>query len=379
MGKTKDDRGPDPKSLTLFQLCAAAAGRCQFDGCNQYLFRDELTLAEFNKSNIAHIVASSPKGPRGDLKRSHQLSDKLSNLMLMCPIHHKEIDAFPEKYTEDILLDMKLRHETAISEQCGMIYKEASEILLFSAAIKGRTHVTIDFNLAAHAIMPSKRVASLRGQRIAISAASEYRSPQYWDEASKELMTKFYRRIGSILEDEADAHFSIFPLAPIPLIIKLGYLIGDKVRADIFQYHRASDSWIWPAHGEVNTFLIETCKIRDGKIIALIFSLTADIAPERVMSVFDADVLFFVKARHTGVDCIQSPEDLANFWGKYQEACDIIKNVYPHTNEVSVFSAMPASAAFEVGRKYMPGVYPKLKIYDEDNGFFETITIGGID
>jgi hypothetical protein len=192
-------------------------------------------------------------------------------------------------------------------------------------------------------------------------------------------MTKFYRRIGSILEDEADAHFSIFPLAPIPLIIKLGYLIGDKVRADIFQYHRASDSWIWPAHGEVNTFLIETCKIRDGKKIALIFSLTADIAPERVMSVFDADVLFFVKARHTGVDCIQSPEDLANFWGKYQEACDIIKNVYPHTNEVSVFSAMPASAAFEVGRKYMPGVYPKLKIYDEDNGFFETITIGGID
>lgn len=111
----------------------------------------------------------------------------------------------------------------------------------------------------------------------------------------------------------------------------------------------------------------------------MIFSLTADIAPERVMSVFDADVLFFVKARHTGVDCIQSPEDLANFWGKYQEACDIIKNVYPHTNEVSVFSAMPASAAFEVGRKYMPGVYPKLKIYDEDNGFFETITIGGID
>ena len=29
--------------------------------------------------------------------------------------------------------------------------------------------------------------------------------------------------------------------------------------------------------------------------------------------------------------------------------------------------------------KNMPGVYPKLKIYDEDNGFFETITIGGID
>lgn len=96
MGKAKGDRGSDPKQLTILQLCAASAGRCQFDGCNQYLFQDELTLAEFNKSNVAHIVASSPNGPRGDFRRSHQLSDQLSNLMLMCPAHHKEIDNFPK-------------------------------------------------------------------------------------------------------------------------------------------------------------------------------------------------------------------------------------------------------------------------------------------
>lgn len=297
--------------------------------------------------------------------------------MLMCPAHHKEIDTFPEKYPENVLLDMKRRHETTISEQCGMIYKEASEVLMFSAPIKGHNRVVIDFNLAAHAIMPNKRVASLRGQKIAIDVASEYRSSEYWAEASKELTTKYNRRIGSILEDEADTHFSIFPLAPIPLIMKLGYLVGDKVRADIFQYHRAFDNWAWPEHEKTNSFYSETCKIRDGGKIALVFSLTADIATERVTAVFDADTIFFVKARRTGVDCIQSPEDLVSFWSKYQEVCDTIKNDYSHIKEVSVFPAMPAASAFEVGRRYMPGAYPEFKIYDEDNGFFETITIGG--
>ena len=377
MDKKRNGRGPDPKSFIIFQLCAAAAGRCQFDGCNQYLFKDELTLAEFNKSNVVHIVASSPNGPRGDSNRSHLLSNQFSNLMLMCPAHHKEIDAFPDKYTEHVLLDMKSRHEAAILEQCGMIYKEASEVLMFTAPIKGCNHVMLDFNMAAHTIMPNKRVASLRGQRISINAASEYRSPQYWSEASKDLLRKYNLKIGAILEDKADTHFSIFPLAPIPLIIKLGYLIGDKVRADIFQYHRTSDTWAWPAREKTNNFFIEVRKIGNGNKIALIFSLTADIAPERVLTVFDADVLFFVKARRVGVDCIQSPDDLICFWSSYQEACDMIRNDYPNVNEISIFPAMPAASAFEVGRRYMPRTYPKFKVYDEDNGFFETITIGG--
>ena len=92
---------------------------------------------------------------------------------------------------------------------------------------------------------------------------------------------------------------------------------------------------------------------------------------------YDVDILYFIRADHFGVDCIQSPADLAAFWSQYQAICDEIKNTYPVVQEVGVFPAMPVSAAFEVGRRYMPGVYPKLRIYDDDNGFFETITIGG--
>ena len=59
----KSNRGKDPDALTLMMLCARSAGRCQFRGCNKVLFRDGITLEEFNNSNVAHIVASSPDGP----------------------------------------------------------------------------------------------------------------------------------------------------------------------------------------------------------------------------------------------------------------------------------------------------------------------------
>jgi hypothetical protein len=37
---------------------------------------------------------------------------------------------------------------------------------------------------------------------------------------------------------------------------------------------------------------------------------------------------------------------------------------------------VPVSAAFEMGRRYMVGIYPKMVIYDRDGEFFETLTIG---
>jgi len=370
-------RGPKPAPLTLYMLYAHAGGRCQFDGCNKSVFCDELTLREFNKSNVAHIVASDPNGPRGDAVRSHLLSNQISNLMLMCPEHHKEIDDFPDDYPEAKLLEMKRKHEEAIAAQCELIYKEPSEVLMVSSPIKGHIPVTINFNRCADAVMPQKRVASIRGQRIKIEIADDYHSSNYWESASRALDRRYALTVNAILEEDANAHFSVFPLAPMPLIMKLGYKIGDKTRADVFQFSRATDSWNWVTQDQTNRFSVEKLIIRDGVRIALVFSLTADIATARITEAYDADILYFIRADRFGVDCIQSPTDLAAFWSKYQAACDEIKNTYPEVQEIGVFPAMPVSAAFEVGRRYMSGVYPKLRIYDDDNGFFETITIGG--
>ena len=93
------------KELTKLQLIANAGGRCQFPGCNKKLFIDGITLKEFNNSNIAHIIAASQDGARGN-EMSYEYSDKLENLMLMCLDHHKLIDDNPEEYTVEKLYEM---------------------------------------------------------------------------------------------------------------------------------------------------------------------------------------------------------------------------------------------------------------------------------
>lgn len=60
-------------------LCSKSAGMCEFEGCNKRLFFDGITLSKFNNAYVAHIIASSAEGPRGDKTLSPLLSDKLEN------------------------------------------------------------------------------------------------------------------------------------------------------------------------------------------------------------------------------------------------------------------------------------------------------------
>lgn len=94
----------------------------------------------------------------------------------------------------------------------------------------------------------------------------------------------------------------------MPLIMKLGYMIGDKARADVFQFSRACDSWNWSTKEQTNSFSAKKQVVRDGGRIALVFSLTADIATTRITEVYDADILYFIRAARFGVIVSKVPQ-----------------------------------------------------------------------
>lgn len=372
---SKDNRGPAPSALTKYQLCSRAAGRCQF--CNKELFVDPFTLEDNNNSNLAHIIASSPDGPRGDAIRSHQLSDKIENLMLMCLEHHHLIDQNEELYTEEILLRMKEEHENRVRELTETITISETEMVLFSAKIKNKVPVSILPKETVKAFIGRKKPVTTTGIKIEPTDINDYHSKEYWRKQTENITYLYNTKIIPFKEYNPNASFSFFPLAPIPLISFLGYIVGDKIPAEVYQKFREPDTWEWQSTNKTNSFECRKCEIKKGKKIALVFSLTNEITDDRVEKVFDADVIYAIQAQRLGVDSIQSSVDLSSFWHAYQEICDRIKREYPDIEEVAVFPAVPVSAAFEIGRRYMNGIYPKLKFYDDDRGFFETITIGG--
>jgi hypothetical protein len=375
--KVKPKRGPDPKESTVRILWGKAAGICQYRGCNEKLFYDETTAHEFNAAYIAHIVASSPDGPRGDLIRSHQLSDKIENVMIMCDKHHRLIDREDLLgHPEIILLDMKLEHEKSIERICNYLNVEKTEIINFTSPIKGN-QVSIIYNDTVNAILPNKQPASQYGKIINVRSIYPIRDIEHWQDLNRQLEFHFLTKISAMYDSVGNVHISVFSIAPIPLIIKLGALLGDKTNVDIYQKTRVPDTWNWQESELTNSFITEKTVLNSGKDIALILSLTDTIADDRVTNVMKPNAIYKIVSKVHGVDCIKSEKDLSEFWHIYQRTCDEIFNTFGGDCTIHLFPAMPVSAAFEVGRRRMPGLHPKVTVYDDNGGFIPTITIGG--
>lgn len=91
------------------KLWGLAAGRCSYPDCKIECVtfldsNDPLILGE-----MAHVIAESPKGPRGIPKGG---KNTYENLILLCPFHHEMIDKAPVgKFPAEILYDWKKKHE----------------------------------------------------------------------------------------------------------------------------------------------------------------------------------------------------------------------------------------------------------------------------
>ena len=66
---------------------------------------------------ITHVISQSPDGPRGDALLPFDKRSEYSNLILLCPNHHSEIDKNPESWPTTKLQDIKCQHEEWVSAQ----------------------------------------------------------------------------------------------------------------------------------------------------------------------------------------------------------------------------------------------------------------------
>lgn len=375
MAEKKSNRGKGPSLTTKMILFAKSGGRCQFEGCNKYLLRDDITSEELNDANIAHIVASSSNGPRGACN-SHELSDDINNLMLLCKTHHKLVDDNPEEYTVERLTEMKLSQERKVKELLDAMQYSEALIVMLESPIKKEQTVKIDSKQAVHALRTTAHNPFDHYEtHIRFSSNSNYKDRQYWREAENHLNREIDNLINGLLQENPKLTIAIFSIAPIPLIMKLGYKLGDKRKILVFQKYREPDTWEWLSNSQTNSFSYEMIKRGNGTKVAVIVSVTSEIDLSRVMAIDAFDTIYHLKAENCGVNAIKSKEDLKFFWEQYQKLLDNIKN-NDHVEDVSLFPAVPVSAAYEMGRRYMPHAYPKIRVYDECDGFFETITIG---
>jgi hypothetical protein len=356
---------PDNKLL----LYVRAGGRCEFDGCNEYLLSHQLTHKTINLGQMAHIVAFSTEGPRGDAEGGERPVDinNVDNLMLLCHRCHKLVDDHPEEYSLETLLNYKKAHEERIFWLTSASPDRQTSVVVLKSKIGGQT-VKLSAAEIHEAVSPHYP-ASRAGTVIDLSKISD-EGDAFYTVAAKEIKRQIERVVDDVVEEEKTNHVSLFALAPIPLLTYAGNLIGNKIPTDLFQRHRDSENWTWKTEGKLAEYKFE--KIHEGtdddKVI-LILSLSGKIHLEKL----PAEVVEGANIYEITLDgaspnptFLRQNQDLIAFKDIYQLALREIGSNHGKLEKLNLFPAVPAPVAVLCGRELMPKIDPILAVYDDD-------------
>jgi len=349
------------------RLWGKAAGRCQYGGCNKPLWLDLLTKAEFNAAYLAHIIADKPGGPRGDSMLSEKLKADITNLMLICDEHHRLIDREDvEGHPVERLREMKRKHEGRIELLTSLMENKRSYILLYGANV-GQHRAPVSWEKATQAMLPNWYPAEKPAIELSLKSSSFHdHEENYWLIERENLRRKFNQQVTPRLAAGHVEHFSIFALAPQPLLMELGCLISDIPAAEVYQLHREEPNWIWQKYPEGFDYILHEVDARNETVV-LNLSLSATIDNSRITSVFGSDVsIWTLTIENPNNDFLKSRKQLILFRQKFRQLLERIKAKHGQDTILHLFPAVPVSVAVEIGRVWMPKADLPIRIYDQN-------------
>lgn len=371
------------KPEVIRELWARAAGRCQFQGCNRLLYKSPITQENVNIAEQAHIYSFSPGGPRGrgPFENNPIGLNDVSNLMLLCHDCHKLIDQDKDgtKYSATLLRQWKNEHEQRVRMVTGITSNVQSHVIFYCSNI-GESRVFIQLEDAATAMFPDSYPSKESPIDLSMRCSLEDNSNTFWKACIDDLEKNFNLQILPLIEKNLIKNFSLFALAPMPLLIKLGTLFNDKYSINTYQPIREPKGWRWRDFPDGFEFIVREPN-SFGETPVLIISLSDIINPERVKAVLGENISVWeltVPESFIGNDNIRHKDQLSMMRKKVRELMIMIKQKHGQNTPLSVFPAMSVSCAIEMGRVRMPKADMPWIIYDQNNKegqFIETITI----
>lgn len=375
-------------------LWGRAGGRCQ--RCNIDVSRDRLSWRAYNLSENAHVTASSVNGVRGTTENSAALADKLENHLLLCRDCHKIIDdkrrgemLFPT----DLLLKLKHDQEALVQRLMALAKKPQSVAVYISAAV-GQTRlqplVIDDINTA---IVNAGLVPALNHPiHIDLLALLEVDTldsdPAFWAMAVKLTRQRLEAKIleGAHKKFSEVEHFSLFGIAPIPVLALLGNLIPDTRKAtiyepvwdeinpgreplrptidiDIHQYDRDPETWCWPEERRQPSPVFSHLHragptLQEGGDIAVLCELSFPTHLDLVEAALPGVPVYHFFASDISPDIIQAPADVKAFTAAFRKLLSKLERDHGHNAHVHVFGSLPISCAIALGRIQVKGSVP---------------------
>ena len=371
--RTRRKRGRDPSPATQRAGWARSGGICARPGCGVVLYEDPVFFKTRPFGELAHNVAASPDGPRGDAKRSPQFSDDPDNLILLCPNCHTLVDkpGWQQDYPEALLAQWKQQHEGTI-RVAGQHSHGRVAIGLHYLGVIGQQIAAGNPNTIPHAAIQRGLVLTQKPFELRVDAtAYAPQSPEYW----RHMVAEVRKQVAMLqMQGVGRPAIGLFGLADMPALMALGFALGHAAELYPFQWDRYAHSWLFPANDTTPcAFHVDWPDSMDAPV-ALVFSLSGTIGRERVQAAFPSTrpAIIHVSVDLPRLDLVQSAATIDAFRIEVAGLIARLETVLPKTTPIHVFPAMPASLAVAFGMAIKPKVSFPIQVYDAEgpNGLF---------
>ena len=355
ISQTKSARSYNGRTLKM--LWGRSAGRCATPECRIQLFvdatdHDPMVII----GDIAHIHASSSKGPRATAAVTRRKLDEYDNLILLCKNCHFRIDQQKRTNTVEMIKRLKEDHEAWVRES---LPERGQNTIGWDAVVLQGQH-PIDNRPFVSAISPD----FLKDRPTIIEANPRVKS---WDDNYKDILRETTRLLS--MGDHYDLRFAIFPLAPVSACVALGFCLTDRPRVRLFQYHRHAQSWKWiaPRNSEniVDVVGLPARVNRKRGEVVVCFELSAQIQRGHINSFArNAIGAIYLRLAYPSTSWLHSINQLEELGRIAHDTFECIQNRFPNATCWHLFLATPAPAAVKIGQAMNPSMTPPVQLYE---------------
>lgn len=342
---------------TLKVLWGRSAGRCAMPECRVELLVDD---SEHDPvvviGDVAHLIAASDEGPRGNKSKSIGKRDEYENLILLCKNCHAKIDGHNKKYTVDVIKKIKADHEAWVRTSL----PERGQSNIGWEAILLQGVVPFDAKLAIAALSPDY----VEGTPHLIAVNPE---KEQWRTISQRIAVT----VNALFEqsDPFNKRFAIFPIAPVSACVALGFCLSDRPRVKLFQYHRYSQSWSWKTMRQSGTKpkvagIPARANHKHGQVV-ICFEISAQIQKAHI-SALNGNVIgtISIQVPQASTSWLRSSDQLDELGKIAHETFEIIQSQFPNANSWHLLLATPAPLAVKIGQAMNPTMIPPVQLYE---------------
>ncbi len=158
----------------------------------------------------------------------------------------------------------------------------------------------------------------------------------------------------------------LYPLAPIPMLLSLGFNLQKNTNLLIHQHDRKADRWVYnESYDQIS--VTYTARFATNNTLVVSIATSFEIACESISAAMNRQSYDYLEFKSNRIE-VGYPLYNADICNIVQTIVDVLNPLASKYSSIHLFAAIPAGMAVELGRNLLTSVYKNIYTYQFSQG-----------